>query len=236
MKLGLIGYGKLGKAIEKIALEKGHTIIAKLTSKEGDFSDLCDADVCFECSEPSSVVKNIEKIAFLKKNVIVATTGWDERMSDIETIVANSNIGLLFSPNFSTGVYLFRLIVEMSAKMINPFTDYRVTGVETHHAAKRDSPSGTANGILKDLCSHFERKNAPSFSSIRRGDISGIHQIFFDSAVDSIELTHHAYNRDGFAKGAVEAAEWINGKKGFFTFNDFMKEKLSCASLEPLLP
>ena len=235
MKLGLVGYGKLGKAIEKIALEKGHTIVAKLTSKRGDFADLCNADVCFECSEPRSVVKNIEKIALLKKNVIVATTGWDEKISDVESIVEHSRIGLLYSSNFSIGIYLFRLIVEMSGKIMNPFIDYHASGVETHHVTKRDSPSGTATEILKDLSCHFERTRAPSFSSIRRGEVPGIHQIYFDSVVDSIELTHTAHNRDGFAKGAVEAAEWIEGKEGFFTFNDFMKEKLLCSSLAPLL-
>jgi 4-hydroxy-tetrahydrodipicolinate reductase len=230
MKLGLIGYGKMGKMIESVAQSMGHAVVACLDSKNADFSLLKEADVCFEFTKASSVLHSVQEVASLKKNLIVGTTGWEEDMPRVFSLVKKRGIGLLYAPNFSIGAALFRLMIRHAAKLIAPFEEYDVSGVEMHHSAKCDCPSGTAKELEKELRAHLPLLQTPLFSSVRCGAIPGTHQVLFDSPDDTIELVHRVRNRESFARGALLAAEWIIGKRGMFTFHDCIEEKWSCIS------
>jgi len=205
LKVSLIGYGKMGKMVEKAALSRNHLIV-----------DVLEADVCIDFTHPDAAVENIYRLAEQRKNIIMGTTGWYERLPEVEALVKKYQIGLLYSPNFSLGVNLFLRIVEEAAKRLLPF-NYHVAGVEWHHKEKVDSPSGTALAIAK-------RTGVPvDFASVRCGSIPGKHELLFDSKVDQITLTHEARSREGFAMGAVQAAEWLQGKTGLYTMEDMFK-------------
>ncbi len=240
MKIALIGYGKMGKLIEQIALQKEHEIVARVHTS-GVLSTLDEkqislADICLDFSAPLSVLQNIRILAGMKKNIVMGTTGWYEHLDEVKQIVKESQIGFIFSPNFSIGVHLFNSIVESAAHLINEFEDYDVAGQEIHHNQKLDSPSGTAKSIVHTLLKKIKRKTSPvydmvnrpiashelHFPSIRCGFVPGTHSVIFDSAADTITITHQARNREGFARGAVTAAEWLEGKTGFFTLDDMI--------------
>lgn len=223
MKIGLIGYGKMGKAVEKAALEKGHEIVARLT-READLGLLEEADVCIDFTAPDAVWKTIEFLAPFKKNLVIGTTGWEKHLAQAQELAASSPFGLLYAPNFSIGMYILKKLLEKGAELVRPF-DFDVAGLEMHHQRKKDAPSGSAKALSRTL---FESlgQDIP-FTSIRVGSITGIHQVLFNSIDDTIELTHRASSRMGFARGALAAAEWLQGKVGFYTFDDFMEE-VSC--------
>lgn len=220
MKIALIGYGNMGQMIEKIALSQGHEIVARMTSVEWDLGRLESADVCMEFTHPESVLQNVQKVAQLKKDVIIGTTGWHEKMSTMRAIVEEGQIGALYSANFSIGIHLFLEILKYSAQLLDQFTEYSVAGVEYHHSKKKDSPSGTALEIARSIKENMERVDEVPFSSIRCGSIPGTHTLLFDSPSDTIVISHEARNREGFAMGAVQAAEWLRGRKGLYTFHD----------------
>ena len=240
MKIALIGYGKMGRLIEDIALQKEHTIIAKIhlgtNLSAVDEKLIKQADICMDFSDPQAALQNIQTIANLKKNIVMGTTGWYEHLNEVKQIVHDSQIGFLFSPNFSLGVHLFKSIVEEAARLMNEFEDYDVAGYEMHHNQKADSPSGTAKNIVYMLLEKIKRKTTPvydlpnrpidphelHFQSIRCGSVPGTHTVIFDSPADTITITHQARNREGFARGAIAAAEWLDGKKGFFTMDDMI--------------
>ncbi len=224
MKIALVGYGKMGQMVEKVAISRGHSIVARLTSTSWDPKALLEADICIEFTNPESVIKNIQKIAELKKNVIIGTTGWNKNLESVQSIVKENKIGALYSPNFSIGINLFLEIVAQTSKIMNGFAEYDVAGIDYHHNQKKDSPSGTALQIEKAIKENMERIDQVPFSSIRCGSIPGTHTILFDSPCDTISITHEARNREGFAMGAVQAAEWLQGKPGLYTFADCMKE------------
>lgn len=215
MKIALIGYGKMGKLVHKVAEEKGHSIVAVIDSKTS--GSIAEADVCIDFSVPNAVVKNVELAASLGKNIVVGTTGWHEEMEAIRNIVNRSSIGLLHAPNFSLGIALFLKMIEQTAGLMAPFNQYGVAGIEMHHETKLDAPSGTAKAIASRL------KQPVEFSSVRVGHIPGTHSVIYDCPVDTITLTHTARNREGFAEGAITAAEWLEGKKGIFTLDDLIK-------------
>lgn len=240
MKIALIGYGKMGRLIEDIARQKEHAIIAKI-HPSGTFSSIDEklihqADVCIDFSIPQAAFQNICTLAQMKKNIIMGTSGWYEHLDEVKQIVHENQIGFLFSPNFSIGVHLFNSIVKAAAQLINEFEDYDVAGQEIHHNQKIDSPSGTAKSIVYTLLEKIKRKTLPvydivdrpiashelHFPSIRCGSNPGMHRVIFDSPADTITIEHQARNREGFARGAVAAAEWLVGKKGFFTLNDMI--------------
>lgn len=200
----LIGHGKMGKMIEQLSLEMGHTITPFIE----------DADVVIDFSHPDIALENIKKVSALKKPLVIGTTGWDENMEEAKKIIANNDGALLFSPNFSIGVYFFLKIVEKAASLLESFPEYGVRGIEMHHKEKIDAPSGTA----KKMVSYFN-KQIP-ITSVRTGVLPGKHTLLFDSFCDTITLTHDAQSRMGFAKGAIMASEWICGKKGWFTLDD----------------
>lgn len=220
MKIALIGYGKMGQAIEKVALSRGHSIVTCLTSQEWDLEALKSAEMCFEFTRPESALGNIQRLAELGKNVIIGTTGWNEKVEWVQSIVDKHQIGALYSPNFSIGIQLLLQIIAHASRLINAFDDYAVAGIDYHHSQKKDSPSGTALEIAKIIETNMKRIHQVPFSSVRCGSIPGTHTILFDSPCDTLSITHEARNREGFAKGAVLAAEWLNGKKGLYTFTD----------------
>ena len=224
MKIALIGYGNMGKMVEKMALNRGHTIISRIDNPDWKVEELHDADMCIEFTHPESIIENVKKIAKSKKNVVIGTTGWLDKKDLIEQIVQDNQIGALYSPNFSIGVNLLLEMLSHAAKIMNAFEEYDVAGVEYHHNRKKDSPSGTAMAIAKTIENSMDRVDQVPFSSVRCGSFPGTHTVYFDSPCDTIAIGHEARNREGFAKGAVHAAEWLEGKKGLFTFADCMQE------------
>ncbi len=242
MKIALVGYGKMGKEIAKICQKRKHTVVAIIdptdpgaTHKSINADSLKDADVVIEFTSPSAAVKNIEVIAALKKNMVVGTTGWHDQLPYVQKTIAKNDVGMIHGTNFSIGVNLFFRIVEGAAKLVNKVEDYDVFGFEMHHRKKADAPSGTAKTLSDILLKNISRKKKVAFhspdkvlhddaihiASIRAGNLPGTHVIGFDSPQDSVELRHDAKGREGFALGAVLAAEWIAGKKGTYTVSDF---------------
>lgn len=226
MKIALIGYGKMGRMVEKLALEQSHTIAAKLGHPLKNW-DLNEADVCIDFSKGDSVLDHIEACIQAHKPLIIGTTGWNQDLQKAEKMIAQSSIGCLYSPNFSIGIFLFMEIVSHASKLLASFPQYDVGGVEYHHNQKLDSPSGTAKALSKEVRTQLGRCPDFEFASVRCGQTPGTHTLLFDSHSDTITLTHEARNREDFAQGALKAAEWIIGKKGFFTFHDFIKDSIN---------
>jgi 4-hydroxy-tetrahydrodipicolinate reductase len=244
VKIALIGYGRMGQTIETIARQKGHDITAIIDPScpgyrpEISRENLTGVEVCIDFTHPAGVVENIRQIAQLGKNMVIGTTGWYNHLAEVQKIVEENQVGLIWSGNFSIGVNALFKIVEHAAKLFNRLDDYDVLAHDFHHKDKADSPSGTAIMLGKILIDNIERKKklvfdqlerkiAPDelhFSSSRGGAIPGTHMILFDSAVDTIEIKHTARSREGFAAGAVMAAEFIQAKTGFYTIDDLMQE------------
>ncbi|MBA3815377.1 MAG: 4-hydroxy-tetrahydrodipicolinate reductase [Parachlamydiaceae bacterium] len=239
MKIALIGYGKMGKMVEMAAKSKGYSITAiidpHLENNIITKDSVNTADVCIDFTNPSSALDNIKALASLGKNIVMGTTGWYNDIDGVKRIVEQANIGFLYSPNFSIGVALFLEIVSQAAALISPFDAYDVGGYEIHHSQKADFPSGTAKAISQRLLSNIPRKKEViyqinhkilpdqiHFTCLRNGSTPGTHSVSFDSPADTITLTHTARSREGFALGAIQAAEWLNGKKGFFTLDDML--------------
>lgn len=248
MKVALIGYGKMGQTIHKLALERSIEIKAIIDpkhpeahSKTLDSSLLKKCDVVIDFSHPESVIHTVSQLVELKLPIVMGTTGWYEHISKLKEMVQQARSAFIYSGNFSIGVYLFSKIIEASASLMDVFPDYDVAGLEMHHNQKVDRPSGTAQQLANLLETHIKRKtttvfNSPNkqikpheidFPSIRVGHECGTHQIIYDSLADSITLTHRARNRDGFALGALTAAEWIQDKQGFFTIDDLLEDKIT---------
>lgn len=224
MKIALIGYGKMGQMVEKAALSRGHSIVARMNSDQWDLDALQQADLCMEFTHPESVLNNIRRVAELKKELIIGTTGWHDKIEQVQSIVRENQMGALYSPNFSIGVNLLLEILTHASKIMNGFEEYDVAGIECHHNKKKDSPSGTALEIARTIEEQIERIDQVPFSALRCGSIPGTHTVLFDSPYDTISITHEARSREGFARGAVQAAEWLRGKKGLYTFADCMQE------------
>ena len=221
IKIALIGYGKMGKEID--ALCKGsetfEVVSVSYKNKEDglDLKGIAKADIAVDFTSKDVVLKNIEEIAKLGKNLVVGTTGWSEDLPKVKKIVEKNKIGLVYSPNFSVGVNIFFKIMDFSAKLFEKFSDYDVYGLEVHHKAKLDSPSGTALKIAGQV-------KGLNFTSIRSGRNPGFHEVVFDSQADGITLSHQAYSRAGFAKGALVAAEFIKNKKGVHLFEELFTQ------------
>jgi 4-hydroxy-tetrahydrodipicolinate reductase len=228
MKVALIGYGKMGKEIEQILLQRGHSITLR-SSRNTPFiaSDLSDTDVAIEFTEPGAAVDNIFKCFEAQVPVVVGTTGWYARMPEVTAECSSLRGGLFTASNFSIGVnILFRINQEL-ARIMSDFDEYTPSMEEIHHTAKRDAPSGTAitlaEGMLENYPAYDGWINEPtndanklSIVSKREGDVPGTHIIRYTSGVDELQLVHQAFNRKGFALGAVKAAEFMKGKKGVF--------------------
>lgn len=226
MKIALIGYGKMGRLVEAAAHSRGHIISSIIDPKEVHSqitsNSVDGADLCIEFTTPQSALDNIRACASLGKSLIVGTTGWYEQLPQVKTLVEKAGIGLLYAPNFSTGVHLFMRLVKEAAAIINQFPQYDAALLEEHSSKKLDRPSGTALKLADILKQEIKRN--PEICSLRCGSIPGTHTVYFDSPVDTITLAHTARSRQGFAEGAVAAAEWLKNKKGLFTLDDFLED------------
>ena len=230
MKIALLGYGKMGKVIEKIALERGHEIVLKKGSN-ASFDGLEKAEVAIDFSVPTSAVTNISTCFEKGVPVISGTTGWLEKYDEMVALCQSKNGSFIYGSNFSLGVNIFFALNDYLAKMMNQMKEYKVSMEEIHHTQKLDAPSGTAislaNGIIKNTdYSNWTLEN-PTASEIhidakRIENIPGTHSVFYDSGVDQIEIKHTAHTREGFALGSIVAAEWLLGRKGVFTMKDVL--------------
>jgi 4-hydroxy-tetrahydrodipicolinate reductase len=244
MNIALFGYGKMGHEVEAAAIERGHAIVATFDRPEEITLEKlreANSDVIIDFTEPSAVKGNVERACAVKLPIVIGTTGWSEDRDVVEKMIAEAGTSGIVASNFSIGVNAFLQIVRKASHLLEA-ADYDAYVLETHHRMKKDHPSGTALQIAKVMISEMPSKNeivhdlpqgevVPSnalvVSSLRSGAVTGTHTVGFESEVDSIELTHRAKSRKGFAVGAVRAAEWIVGKKGFFQFEEMIEEILS---------
>jgi len=236
MNIALIGYGKMGQTIERIALSRGHNIVLRITSSNKEDMDkehLQKADVALEFTRPESAKQNVLKCLSHGLNVVSGTTGWNENLRDARDKAIENNSAFLHASNFSIGVNIFFEINMLLASLMNNHPEYQVTVEETHHTQKKDAPSGTAITIAEQIIQNVNRIghwalndcNDPDSLPIiahRIENVPGTHKVSYSSTIDDIEIIHTAHNRDGFALGAVMAAEFIAGKKGVFLMKDVL--------------
>jgi 4-hydroxy-tetrahydrodipicolinate reductase len=233
MKIALLGYGKMGQVIERIAKERGHEIVLK-KDENNTYEGLSTADVAIDFSVPTAAVPNISNCFLANVPVISGTTGWLEYYDDMVALCTAKNGAFISSSNFSLGVNIFFEINEYLAKMMAKLDTYSIEMEEIHHTQKLDAPSGTAISLAKGVIENSKYTNwtleAAATNEIhieakRIGTVPGTHSVTYNSTVDSIEIKHTAHNREGFALGAVIAAEWIVGKQGVFTMKDVLELK-----------
>jgi len=220
MKLAIVGYGKMGRLIEQLASEYDATIHARLDVND-DLSQAAGADAAIEFTTPQSAITNIEALAALGVPTVVGTTGWLEHLDRARVAIAKHNSALVWSPNFSIGVNVFLRVVEEAARLLANEPQYGAWAWEIHHHTKRDAPSGTLAALVNAMKTAGYTRPIDA-SSNRAGAHPGTHEIGFDSAADTITLLHTARSREGFARGALKAAQWIHGKKGVFEFKDII--------------
>jgi len=246
MNIALIGYGKMGKELERLAPEHQMKVVKIFDIDDNAGASgltkqaLKNVDVCIDFSTPQAVMENIEAVAKCGKNIVIGTTGWYDKLPDITKLVQKSKTGLLYAPNFSIGVNIFYHGVSTISELCDKFHLYDVAISETHHTQKLDSPSGTALAIAQNVMQHFKSKKSVlqetprtkikpeqlQITSTRLGSVVGNHRVTFESEADTIELIHNAKNRTGFAHGALIAAQWLKGKKGIFTMKDVITSTL----------
>ncbi|MFC7773550.1 4-hydroxy-tetrahydrodipicolinate reductase [Flavobacterium sp. GCM10027622] len=233
MKIALLGYGKMGKVIERIALERGHEIVLRKSSS-ATFEGLENADVAIDFSVPDSAVCNISECFATNIPVVCGTTGWLEHYDEIVDLCNEKNGAFIYGSNFSLGVNIFFELNSYLAKMMANLKEYKVSMEEIHHTQKLDAPSGTAISLAEGIINNSDYSgwtlenptdNQIQIEAKRIENIPGTHSIFYDSAVDQIEIKHTAHSREGFALGAVIASEWLFGKKGVFTMKDVLNLK-----------
>ncbi|WP_440122006.1 4-hydroxy-tetrahydrodipicolinate reductase [Tenacibaculum sp. Ill] len=230
MKIALLGYGRMGKEIEKIALQRGHEIVIKSTGENN--YDITKADVVIDFSIPSSAYDNISNCIKNNVPVISGTTGWLDKYNDIVDLCNKKNGAFIYASNFSLGVNVFFELNKQLAKMMSTLEQYNVSIEEIHHTKKLDAPSGTAITLAEGVIENTNKKaweldkktsdENISIKAIRTPDVPGTHTVTYNSEVDTIDIKHTAHNRQGFALGAVIAAEWLNGKTGVFTMRDVL--------------
>ncbi|MFH0990190.1 MAG: 4-hydroxy-tetrahydrodipicolinate reductase [bacterium] len=241
--LALIGYGKMGKEIERLALERGIPIVGRydIDSPKPTADELKQITVGIHYATPQTVVPHIEEWSSYGQNLVIGTTGWHEHIERVRSIVEERQIGLVYASNFSIGVNILLHLIRSAGKLFNRFPEYDVSLEEIHHREKLDSPSGTALSLAKVILETVERKKeilntSPigkikqeqlHISSSRVGTVVGKHEVIFDSLADTIEISHTAKNRSGFALGSLLAAQWIIGKQGLFTMDDVLSDILS---------
>ena len=231
MKIALVGYGKMGKIIDEIATQRNHEIVARLNESPTS-ENLNNADVVIEFSNPEVAFNNIKTCLENNIPVICGTTGWLDQKPEIEKIAAENNTAFLYGSNFSLGVNLFFALNEKLANLMKNFPEYNVQLEEIHHTHKKDAPSGTAISLAEGIIKNDQRfegwkldetkEKELGIFAIREDEVPGTHSVFYKSSVDEIEIKHTAYSRNGFALGAVIAAEWIKGKTGNFSMKDVL--------------
>jgi len=222
-KLAIIGYGKMGRMVESLAPEYGFTIHAKVDLGD-DFAKAKGADVAIEFTAPGEVAKNVEALAALGVPVVIGTTGWAEQMDRVCSAVEANKTGMVWSPNFSIGVNVFFRLVREAAKLLESQPQYGAWAWEIHHNTKKDAPSGTLIKLVEEMqaAGYSHRIDV---GSNRAGAHPGTHEIGFDSGADTITLRHAARSREGFARGALKAAQWLPGHRGVFKFEDVLFEQ-----------
>lgn len=237
MKLMLIGYGKMGKTIEQIAIKRGHEVVYKIGRTNADLLKSLtsnEVDVAIEFTQPESAFENVRQCIENGIPVVCGTTGWLERRKEIEELCAAKNGAFFYASNFSIGVNIFFHLNKVLAKMMNHYPEYEVSTEEIHHTAKKDAPSGTAITIAEGIIENLPRKTQwVNFKSMKPEELSiisqridpypGKHTVTYNSIIDTIEISHNAHSRDGFAGGAVFAGEWLIGKKGVFGMDDMLQ-------------
>ena len=263
MNIAIIGYGKMGRLLEARAIDAGHKVSAVIDPIVGEpyivngkpvmgtaaYKSIdalagpnCKPDVAIEFTHPDTAPANLLFLAKEKIAAVVGTTGWYDRINEINATFTKTGTPFFWSPNFSLGMNLFYRIASYCARIFDPFPDYDVGGFEAHHNKKADSPSGTAKAIAEKMLSNMTRKKKAvyetldrppaadelHFASLRAGAIPGVHSLVFDSPADTIEVTHTLRNRDGLAAGAIRAAQWLHSKKagGVFTMDDMLADIL----------
>jgi 4-hydroxy-tetrahydrodipicolinate reductase len=234
MNIVLVGYGKMGKTIEKIALQRGHTISGRIdVDNQGDFEKV-KADAAIEFSHPDAAFNNVRRCIERNIPVVCGTTGWLARKPEIEKLVAEKNGSFFYASNYSLGVNIFFKLNEYLASRMKGFDSYNVSMDEIHHTEKRDAPSGTAitlaEGVMKHLTAkktwinhESDKAEELSIKSFRIDQVPGTHTVKYSSAIDDIEIKHTAHTREGFALGAVLVAEWLKDKKGVLNMDNFLK-------------
>lgn len=240
IKIALIGFGKMGQEIDTLCRESESFEVVSISFKNKDdvldLEGIAKADIAIDFTSKDIVMKNIEQVAKLGKNLVVGTTGWYEDIETVKKLVDEHKIGLIYGANFSVGANIFLKMVAFASSLFAKFPEYDVYGFEIHHKMKIDSPSGTALKIADKILENFPTKKSiqvekldkqidPSelhFASVRGGRNPGFHEIVFDSNADGVTLSHQAYGRVGFAKGSLLAAEFIKDKKGFYSFEEIL--------------
>ena len=240
MKIAIIGYGKMGKEIELLALKKNHEVVC-IIDNEQDWKDKSDelktADLAIEFTQPHIAVDNINKCFDIHLPVVCGTTGWFENLPSLNDRIIEENQSLVYASNFSIGVNIFFKVNEYLAKLMNPHTIYEVEIEEIHHTQKLDAPSGTAISLANQIIENLDRKthwkkeqeeviSDLAIKSLRFNEVTGIHSVNYNCEIDSITIKHEAFNRKGFAAGAMFAAEWLLHKSGCFDFKDILFNKV----------
>lgn len=236
MNIALIGYGKMGHEIEKIAINRGHKIVSIIdinNPTDFDSSAFKSADVAIEFSTPDSAIDNYRRCFAAHVPVVAGTTGWLEHLDEVKKACSEEGQTFFYASNYSLGVNIFFTLNKFLAKIMNKYPDYDIKMEETHHIHKLDAPSGTAITLAEGVLENVERKDRWTLDNeekgsdlaihcIREGEVPGIHEIIYESEVDSISIKHDSKNRKGLALGAVIAAEFTEGKKGFLGMNDML--------------
>ena len=234
MKIALLGYGKMGKTIETLALQKGHSVVFKSTIENSE-GNIEDADIAIEFSSPEAAVSNISKALVAGIPIVCGTTGWLANYNEMVKLCENSNGSFIYASNFSVGVNLFFNINEYAARLMAQWKEYDVSIEEIHHLEKKDAPSGTAITIAEGILKYNDKNNwklnsreqdSLNITAKREEDVKGTHKVSYNSSIDTISFIHEAHNREGFAKGAILAAEWLKDKKGVFSMKDVLGLKI----------
>ncbi len=228
MNIGIIGFGKMGSEIEKIAIQKNHNIIFKINSQNHqdlNRDNLSKIDVAIEFSTPETAFNNIKFCLKQKIPVVSGTTGWTNKLQEIQNITKQHNTAFLYSENFSLGVNYFFKINQLLAKLTKQ-TNYKIHIEETHHITKKDQPSGTAIKLKNDIKKNYKSNIIEPIKSYRKDEVKGEHLIRYSSEIDTIEMKHIAHSRIGFAKGVILASEFIQNKTGIFYMEDVLNHLL----------
>lgn len=245
MNLVLVGYGRMGRAVEAVALERGHRVAARIgRDDEIPVGPWSGADVAVEFTHPDAAVENVQRLAASGLDVVVGTTGWYERLDEVRTAAETTGVGVVYAPNFSLGVQLLFRTARTLGRLVDRLDEYDVHLHEVHHRHKVDHPSGTARTLAEIVLGAVGRKErwtdrppeGPAdpatlqVSSVRVGEVPGTHVLGVDGPDDRLELRHEARSRSGFARGAVVAAEWIRGRSGLYTLDDVLADLLDDVS------
>lgn len=231
MKIAILGYGKMGQTIERIAMQRGHNVVTRI-GRNDSITDIQKADVVIEFTAPESAVSNIKFCANMGLPIVCGTTGWNNELPEVTDYVNARKGTLVHASNFSLGVNIFFELNRKLAAMMAPYNDYNISMEEIHHTQKKDAPSGTAVSLAQDILkstdltewhlgTDYESDSLP-INAQRVEDVKGTHTVKYNSIIDDIEIKHTAHSRDGFAIGAVIAAEWITNQKGIFTMKDVL--------------